>query len=109
MNFMQALRDRWDGANTLVCVGLDPEPAKFPQHLRDHPDAVFEFNRAIIDATAAMACCFSCSSTCCTTSSSVCTRENGNTVSPLPLRGGHHQSAPPPRRRQRTHHYDPGF
>ena len=58
MNFMQALRDRWDGANTLVCVGLDPEPAKFPAHLRDRPDAVFEFNRAIIDATASMACCF---------------------------------------------------
>jgi len=58
MNFMQALRDRWDGANTLVCVGLDPEPAKFPAHLRDAPDAVFEFNRAIIDATAPMACCF---------------------------------------------------
>jgi len=58
MNFMQALRDRWDGANTLVCVGLDPEPAKFPAHLRDTPDAVFEFTRAIIDATAPMACCF---------------------------------------------------
>ena len=58
MNFMQALRDRWDGANTLVCVGLDPESAKFPAHLRDTPDAVFEFTRAIIDATAPMACCF---------------------------------------------------
>ena len=58
MNFMQALRDRWVGANTLVCVGLDPEPAKFPVHLRDRPDSVFEFTRAIIDATAQMVCCF---------------------------------------------------
>ena len=58
MNFMQALRERWGKANSLVCVGLDPEPAKFPKHLREHPDAVFEFSRAIIDATAEFACCF---------------------------------------------------
>ena len=58
MNFMQALRDRWTTAETLVCVGLDPEPAKFPAHLRDRPDALFEFNRDIIDATADLVCCF---------------------------------------------------
>ena len=58
MNFMQAVRNRWTDANTLVCVGLDPEPAKFPAHLRDRPDSVFEFSRAIIDATADLACCF---------------------------------------------------
>ncbi len=58
MNFMQALHRRWSDANSLVCVGLDPEPAKFPAHLRDQPDAVFEFNRAIIDATADLVCCF---------------------------------------------------
>ena len=57
MNFMQALHHRWSEANTLLCVGLDPEPAKFPAHLREHPDAVFEFCRAIIDATAGLACC----------------------------------------------------
>jgi len=58
MNFMQALRDRWTSADSLVCVGLDPEPAKFPAHLRARPDAVFEFSRAIIDATADLVCCF---------------------------------------------------
>jgi len=58
MIFMQALRNRWSTANSLVCVGLDPEPAKFPAHLRGAPDAVFEFNRAIIDATADLVCCF---------------------------------------------------
>ncbi|WP_033397855.1 orotidine-5'-phosphate decarboxylase [Arenimonas oryziterrae] len=56
--FMDALRKRWSAANSLVCVGLDPEPAKFPAHLRSTPDAVFEFNRAIIDATADLVCCF---------------------------------------------------
>ncbi|MFT3806944.1 orotidine-5'-phosphate decarboxylase [Arenimonas sp.] len=58
MNFSQALRKRWIDANSLVCVGLDPEPAKFPAPLREHPDAVFEFGRAIVDATADLVCAF---------------------------------------------------
>ncbi len=44
--------------NSLVCVGLDPEPEKFPAAIRVLPNAIFEFNRQIIDATAAFACCF---------------------------------------------------
>lgn len=58
MDFVAALKQRWTGANTLVCVGLDPEPAKFPVHLRDDPDAVFRFCRDIVDATAEFACAF---------------------------------------------------
>ncbi len=58
MTFVSALRARWTSANSLVCVGLDPEPARFPAHLRDHPDAAFEFLRAIVDATADLVCCF---------------------------------------------------
>ncbi|MDE6323870.1 MAG: orotidine-5'-phosphate decarboxylase [Paramuribaculum sp.] len=37
---------------SFLCVGLDTDPLKIPAHLADHPDAIFEFNRAIIDATA---------------------------------------------------------
>jgi orotidine-5'-phosphate decarboxylase len=58
MDFMQALRARWTEANSLVCVGLDPEPEKFPAHLRERPDALFDFCREIIDATADLVCCF---------------------------------------------------
>ena len=36
---------------SFLCVGLDTDPAKMPAHLRDVPDGVFLFNRAIIDAT----------------------------------------------------------
>jgi len=36
---------------TFLCVGLDTDPSKIPQHLRSNPDAVFLFNKAIIDAT----------------------------------------------------------
>ncbi len=58
MSFMRALRGRWNAVNSLVCVGLDPEPAKFPAKFANDPDAVFAFCRAIVDATAALACCF---------------------------------------------------
>ena len=36
---------------SFLCVGLDTDPAKMPEHLRDAKDGVFRFNRAIIDAT----------------------------------------------------------
>ena len=58
MAFMQALRNRWADSNSLVCVGLDPEPAKFPARFAGDPDAVFAFCRDIVDATAQYACCF---------------------------------------------------
>lgn len=34
-----------------LCVGLDSDIKKIPQHLLDHEDPVFEFNKQIIDAT----------------------------------------------------------
>lgn len=34
-----------------LCVGLDTDITKIPGHLQQHPDAVFEFNKQIIDAT----------------------------------------------------------
>jgi orotidine-5'-phosphate decarboxylase len=36
---------------SFLCVGLDTEWAKIPAHLLDKEDPVFEFNKAIIDAT----------------------------------------------------------
>lgn len=32
-------------------MGLDTDTAKIPKHLQSNPDAVVEFNKAIIDAT----------------------------------------------------------
>ena len=34
-----------------LCVGLDTDVAKLPQHLRGKPNAVASFNKAVIDAT----------------------------------------------------------
>ncbi len=56
--FIDRLRDRWDHADSLVCVGLDPEPAKFPARFVNDPDAIFDFCRDIVDATAEYACAF---------------------------------------------------
>jgi orotidine-5'-phosphate decarboxylase len=58
MPFISALKHRWQTANTLVCVGLDPEPAKFPAPFANDADAVFNFCRDIVDATAQYACAF---------------------------------------------------
>ena len=58
MTFSQLLSDAWQRNNSLVCVGLDPEPAKFPAALRGDPDAIFAFCRAIVDATADLVCAF---------------------------------------------------
>jgi orotidine-5'-phosphate decarboxylase len=58
MHFHDMLQQRWRQQDTLVCVGLDPEPANFPVHLRDTPDAVYDFCRAIVDATADAVCAF---------------------------------------------------
>lgn len=37
---------------TFLCVGLDTDTKKIPQHLLSHEDPIFDFNKAIIDATA---------------------------------------------------------
>lgn len=58
MHFMKSLHERWQEADSLVCVGLDPDPARFPQSVRTHDDPIFEFCRAIVDATADEVCAF---------------------------------------------------
>ena len=58
MNFMDSLNAAWQKNNSLLCVGLDPDPAKFPSHLKGTPDGIFEFCASISDATADLVCCF---------------------------------------------------
>ena len=58
MDFLASLRARWRTADSLLCVGLDPDPGRFPATLRDERDAVFAFCRAIVDATADLVCAF---------------------------------------------------
>lgn len=37
---------------TFLCVGLDTDISKIPEHLKNETDPIFDFNKAIIDATA---------------------------------------------------------
>lgn len=47
----QELIDQIQQKKSFLCIGLDTDISKIPEHLKHHPDAVFEFNKAIIDAT----------------------------------------------------------
>ncbi|PKK85205.1 MAG: orotidine-5'-phosphate decarboxylase [Thermoplasmata archaeon HGW-Thermoplasmata-1] len=64
MNFKCKLTAACRKNNSLVCVGLDVDRGKMPQHLferewkRGEYNPIFEFNRAIIDATADLVCAY---------------------------------------------------
>ena len=63
MGFIDKLRARWRDADTLLCVGLDPDLARLPERFLvddalDAAEALFGFCRDIADATAAFACAF---------------------------------------------------
>lgn len=47
----QALINEIFTKKTFLCVGLDVEMSKIPKHLLETEDPIFEFNKAIIDAT----------------------------------------------------------
>jgi len=50
--FTERLEQAATAAKSLVCVGLDPAPARMPV------SSVAEFNRAIVDATAGLVCAY---------------------------------------------------
>ena len=54
MNFWAKLTESTRERNSLLCVGLDPQPELIPSRYR----TIGEFNRAIIDATAEVACAY---------------------------------------------------
>lgn len=58
MQFSERLDRVIAARQSLLCVGLDPVLEKIPSHLGRGPEAIFAFNRAIIDATAPFAAAF---------------------------------------------------
>lgn len=58
MDFTTKLTAAWAKNNSLLCVGLDPDFDKLPEHLKTTENPLFEFNKAIIDATANLVCSF---------------------------------------------------
>ena len=53
MNFLEKLITASRKNNSLLCIGLDPDPRLMPDKV-----GVFEFNKAIIDATADLVCAY---------------------------------------------------
>jgi orotidine-5'-phosphate decarboxylase len=58
VNFITKLDAAWRANDSLLCVGLDPDLARLPAHLQGRPDGIAAFCKAIIDATADLACAF---------------------------------------------------
>lgn len=52
MNFLDMLRRSERQNVSMLCVGLDPEPARFPAGLAGKAGKIFDFCAAIVDATA---------------------------------------------------------
>lgn len=58
MNFINKLSAAWTTNQSLLCVGLDPDMARLPAQMQNEPDGIVTFCKAIIDATADLACSF---------------------------------------------------
>lgn len=58
MSFASRLSSIQKKTNSLLCVGLDTDPAKLPLHLRGKKNGILEFNKQIINATKDHACAY---------------------------------------------------
>ena len=52
MIFLDMLQRAERQNNSMLCVGLDPEPTKFPDHIKGDSNKIYDFCAAIVDATA---------------------------------------------------------
>ena len=58
MNFIDKLLAAERAHQSLLCVGLDPDPAKLPGAWRGQPERIFDFCARIVDATADLVIAF---------------------------------------------------
>ncbi|MFK0573842.1 orotidine-5'-phosphate decarboxylase [Endozoicomonas sp.] len=58
MGFLDRVQAAMEKNNSLLCVGLDPSPERFPASIQAMEKPIFEFNKAIIDATADLVCTY---------------------------------------------------
>jgi orotidine-5'-phosphate decarboxylase len=58
MNFLDMLRAAERQNHSMLCVGLDPEPTKFPDRIKGDANKIYDFCAAIVDATADLAIAF---------------------------------------------------
>ena len=58
MTFLDLLHTASARNNSMLCVGLDPEPTRFPAQMQGNPRKIYDFCAAIVDATADLVCAF---------------------------------------------------
>ncbi|MGQ0597403.1 orotidine-5'-phosphate decarboxylase [Aquabacterium sp.] len=58
MNFTDQLAQAQRQNDSLLCVGLDPEPLRFPGAWKGQSDRIYDFCAAIVDATKDLVCAF---------------------------------------------------
>ncbi len=58
MTFLDMLRDAAARNQSMLCVGLDPEPTRFPAGMQGDVRRIYDFCAAIVDATADLVCAF---------------------------------------------------
>ncbi len=58
MRFLQQLQAAQLQNQSMLCVGLDPEPSRFPGALKGNANKIYDFCAAIVDATADAAIAF---------------------------------------------------
>jgi orotidine-5'-phosphate decarboxylase len=58
MNFLDTLQHASALNDSMLCVGLDPEPARFPVGLTGRPECIYDFCARIVDATQDLVCAF---------------------------------------------------
>ena len=58
MNFLEKLGAAERQNQSMLCVGLDPDPARFPGKLKGDVSRIYDFCAAIVDATADLAIAF---------------------------------------------------
>jgi orotidine-5'-phosphate decarboxylase len=58
MTFLEQLAAAQASHQSLLCVGLDPEPRKFPAHLGQDATHIFDFCAHTVDATHDVVCAF---------------------------------------------------
>jgi len=58
MDFLELLQGASRRNDSMLCVGLDPDPARFPAALQGDARRIYDFCAAIVDATADLVCAF---------------------------------------------------
>lgn len=58
MTFLQQLQSAQQRNGSMLCVGLDPDPQRFPADLKGDASRIFDFCARIVDATADLAIAF---------------------------------------------------